>query len=100
MLFINSGEPLNLISEPGARCCGLVPLVMSTNLSPIGLSELDWAVESIVILSRRSRSTFNDTRTTRRGSLDPESSTKSTLPTPIPSTRTGEPDARPVASSR
>ena len=53
---IKSPEPLYCSSPPGIRCFAPVPLVTSMNLSPMSVSEVVSAVESSVMLVKRSRS--------------------------------------------
>src|ERR1035437_7534351 len=65
------------------RCLAPVPLVTSMNLSPMMVSEVVSAVESSLMLGSRSRPTLMVTLITRLGSLEPESSTRVTLPTPM-----------------
>jgi hypothetical protein len=59
------------------------------------VSDASCAVESSGMLASRSRSTVIVTFTMRPDWLDPERDTDRTLPTPMPSTRTGAPWSQP-----
>ena len=90
MLRIKSGWALKCISPFSGTWPGALPVVISTNLSPIKVSLLICAIESSVMLGSRSRSIVICTRMMRAGSFEPENFTQSTTPMPIPSTRTGD----------
>src|SRR5438477_4494130 len=99
-VFSSSWERLRWISPLGWMGLALEPLLMVMYLSPMAVSDAIWAVESAGMAAKRWRATVIMTLTTRSGSVDPDSTTDLTLPTPTPCTSTGDRATNPVPSGR